>query len=514
MELATIAPSNQVYSSLRNLGLSLLKNQFLVKVSDRVLIYCGDVCGWEWIESTNAMNHLCILLHLHPSANCEVSTRHARRYLKDLDIVECSFDVSTTVCYKRRYEIVDMDDFYELVKCNPFETADDDESYDNSVSILGMKCPHFPRRIPKVQISNSALGTIDVWMRRTFGDSLLTIKWLLGNCMLDPKSDDFVVIITGPSMSGKTTAMNIINALFSCRTAVLDASLLVGKRLLNYNDVTACESARVTMTGRLEFHPSVGINTRNLIEITGGGPITGPNGERVTISQTLFATANYLPMLMSNREWCRPEHTRRFITIETLDRLSTADSRDERSRVPDFSNEEKGQFIAECISTRLLQKNVPLSLENILAALFLGNYTEISQYFGISTSPDDSESLQASRYLAQFTKMKYDILIRCVEVLSPSSIGEINGEKYIKELGMIVYPANVRFSARDYGERYNVTWKNVASFNTEEHSRSASSSGSGSGASRVRNENSKKIYSEGILGHEKWDRLEAVRTTD
>lgn len=45
-----------------------------------------------------------------------------------------------------------------------------------------------------------------MWLRRTFGDSLLTIKRLLGNCMVDPKSDDFVVIITGPSMSGKTTA--------------------------------------------------------------------------------------------------------------------------------------------------------------------------------------------------------------------------------------------------------------------------------------------------------------------
>lgn len=206
MELVTIARSNRVFGSLRNIGLSLLKNQFLIKVSDRVLIYCGDICGWEWIESTNAMNHLCILLHLDPSANCEVSTRHARRYLKDLDIFECSFDTSITACYRRRYEIFDMDDYYELVRCNTFETPDDDDSYDNSVSILGLKCPHFPWRLPKVCISNSALGVIDMWLRRTSGDSLLTIKRLLGNCMVDPKSDDFVVIITGPSMSGKTTA--------------------------------------------------------------------------------------------------------------------------------------------------------------------------------------------------------------------------------------------------------------------------------------------------------------------
>ena len=364
-----------------------------------------------------------------------------------------------------------------------------------------------------------------MWMKRSFGESLATLKWLLGNCMLDPKTDDFVVIITGPSMSGKTTALNIINALFSCRTAVLDSSLLVGKRHLNYSDVTACESARVTMTGRLEFHPSIGINTRNLIEITGGGPITGPNGERVTISQTLFATANYLPMLTSNRGWCRPEHIRRFITIETLDRLSIADSRNERFRVPDFSYEEKGQFIAECISARLLKKNVPLSLENILATLFLGNYTEISQYFCISTSLDNTESLQASKYLAQFTKMKYDILIRCVEVLSPSTIGEIEGEKYIKELGMIVYPSNIRFSTRDYGERYNVTWRNATSVSAEESSGSGSNSGSnsgsgsvsgsGSGSSRVRNKNknSSNIYTDGIVGRGEWDRRETVQTS-
>lgn len=446
-----------ISDALKQLGDNLVSKNCIVRVGDRVAIFCAEIGGWNWLESNTAMNYLSIMLGLVSSVNYEMSTRPARKYLKELNLTKCSF--GTTVCFRNRYDVVDQGTFYELIRCNLFDSDENDKNCDESVSILGMMCPYHPQEISKLRV-NGGMGKIDVWLRRTFGESLSTIKWLLGNCIIEPKSQDYVVMITGPSMSGKTTALNIISSVFENRTAVIDPDLIVGSRNLTYSDVAVCESSRICITGRLDFDASVGINTKNLKELTGGGPVHGLNGEKITLSQTLLATSNYLPKLESNKDWCRPEITRRFITVETLDRISYHGAMHER--VPDFSDEERGYFVAECIASKLGSKYIPIKLECILASLFLGNFAEVSKYFGKSCRFDENESYQATKYLSNFSKMRHDILMRCAEGISRDSVGIVKGRKYLKGLGMLAYAGNEPFPSRDSGESYNVVWRNAS----------------------------------------------------
>lgn len=435
----------------------MLKEFRLANISDEPSIYIDEACGWCSLESASSMNYLCERIGAMAPVNYMIATKPIRNQIRMTEL-PCYY-ISLSVCLRVRYNITETESAFELTQVNVLKGTAMDGVVDGSLSLNGIKMRMYSPVMSKADSSSRMNGNTARWLERTFGDSLTTFMWTLGNCIVEPSISNYLVILTGPSGSGKSTAMSIVNNILRDRTSVLDGSVLVGSRVVTHNDIAFCSGSRVIMSQDLEFTARHGINISNLKAITGGDPIKGADNETIRLSKTIMCTSNYLPKLQDPGVWCRPEHVRRFVALRTTDRLKGSLGA-ANTPLPFMSNNDLSLFTSHCILERLKNPTLIITMRCLFNSLFLGNGDVYIEAFDARPDAEFNESYEATVILCRISGVGLDNLIRSVMGISPTMIFTNIGIHCIRGLVMKapIDPDTIPAMKEDQGT--NVVWMN------------------------------------------------------
>lgn len=419
---------------LEELAQDLATSGRLARVYENVTVYLSEACGWCLLDSALSMAILCQMASISAPVNYETATVPLRTLIKELELPD--YIMGTTVCFKKRYDVIETEEAFLLQEVNMVLTPNATSRIDRSLCMAGIKVSHYCSNMLKSSLAYYKNNKLSIWLQRTFGDSLVTLMWLIGNCIVEPASNNYLTILVGESMSGKSTAINVIADIFEERASVLPSSVIVSSEQITSTQIIYCAGSRVILSQDLEFHPYHGINVANMKIITGGDPIAGSSGQLIRMSKTLIATANYLPTMSSNSAWCRPEHSRRFLAIRTRNRLSDSVSR-ENLPLPFIDKEERSKFVSHCILRRLCRSHIPLSMSNLFLVLFLGNGTHLMSLFETTEKDDPAVSYGATIVLARLAEVSLEMMMTSIIAISPSFVHLVNGSRYIRKLKFI-----------------------------------------------------------------------------
>lgn len=68
--------------------------------------------------------------------------------------------------------------------------------------------------------------------------------WLLGNCIVDPAGQHFVVALVRPNMVGKSAVMRLVQWCFGGAALSVPGILATGEDVIDTSDVTTIENSR------------------------------------------------------------------------------------------------------------------------------------------------------------------------------------------------------------------------------------------------------------------------------
>jgi len=294
--------------------------------------------------------------------------------------------IQKSVCFKRRYAIrlhnndvtgnleyvtLENIDYFENMPAEVLSAISKPGKFiDKSVSIKGMTVLTIPQRIMATQGQEK----ISNWLDKAFKEHAYLLKWILGNALIDPCTNGYVILMVGKSNSGKTSLISLITDVFSGTVGSLDGGYLSGNQQLKKSDIMAANNNRIIVGKDFEFG-STGINVGNIKDLTSGDPFSCD--ELIySIRTTTFNSCNEVPVPMPASISVRPEIAKRFITISNKT-LPT----NEQINIPYFTPEDKCMFIGECLLARTTYDRPPVSLKVFILSMYLGRYEELSKKF-------------------------------------------------------------------------------------------------------------------------------------
>ena len=448
----------------------LLSQGRLANMNGNVILFVSSASGWCLLDSYESTSFLSAEMKTGASVNYDIATKALRAHIKGTRLP--TYVTARTACLSRRYNISETKTSFDLEEVVMDIRGDPGRELDRSMCTSGIKCAYHCPSMTKDWILTRSRGAIGTWLSRTFGDSLSTIMWIVGNTIVEPCSDNYLVLVVGESMSGKSTALRIIGEVFKDRMTALPSSYIVGSRILVASEVEKYTSARILLSQDLEFVESVGLNIANIKMITGGDIITGNSGEAITMSKTVIATCNVLPCPELTSAWCQPQHSRRVLAVMALSRLGQSDGKSNLP-VPHFTEQDVSSFAYRCVLERLSFDNIPLSIRDLFMVLFLGRGEKLLTLFRRKEDVRPEDSYLATISLARITEITYESLILSVKAITPYYICSLNGVEYIKLLCLVEKVDTDKLHPLLESDQNEVVWRNSSrSANASYHNRS------------------------------------------
>ena len=365
-------------------ALQLIECGNVVSIRNSKYIHVGIVGGWVPLNCPESFKFLAETLGADVPVN--YATAAAPLFDKIVKLPCYSILINRSVCFKRRYAIrLHRDNVFGELQYITLENVDQFEGVpselqkelrrlgnpiDRSVSVKGMSLMTIPNRIMIKQWQER----ISDWLDKAFEEHAYLLRWILGNALIDPCSNGYVLLMVGKSNSGKTSLINLITDVFSGTVGSLDGSYLTRKQQLKKSDLMTANSNRIIVGKDFEFG-NTGINVGNIKDLTSRDPFSC--GELTySIRTTSFNSCNKVPIPVPATISVRAEIAKRFITIS-----NKSVPTNEQIDTPYFSSEDKCMFIGECLLARIKCVQPPVSLKVFILSMYLGRYEELSKTF-------------------------------------------------------------------------------------------------------------------------------------
>jgi hypothetical protein len=232
-----------------------------------------------------------------------------------------------------------------------------------------------------------------------------TVRWSIGNALLEPLNTARVVILYGVGNNGKSTMLREIMTMMGPSMTTIDISkTLTGRRSsIPPDEVSALCSCRVAMCGDVDMQGSP-LNIHCIKLMTGGDVLRGVVTNH-TLTCTIMLGTNSLPH--PNSEWTSVACMRRLTVVPMDVDVNTLGGREHPFP---SSRAAHSLWLAGCIGLRLMYSHPPVSTRSLLMTLCGSSYNEVCEVVRSDGSPSDCDIIMANMIVRALILMDIDTM--------------------------------------------------------------------------------------------------------
>jgi len=208
-------------------------------------IYCGHTVGWRPLDSYQCQTHLCEVLQINSPVNYEVSTRSVRSVIRTLPCPTyfppnsvCIRPVRCNVSYSHELDRICLvpslgtEELHLLLasRNSPPEFAQRMELVKKTHCISGIGCKFLPSTVSSNWNRSRVMGCLEMLLP----DCYKLLAWVVGNVLVDPQVQSYVVGVVGESLTGKSTVLRYLRVLFEGAVSNLSPELITGQQAVSY----------------------------------------------------------------------------------------------------------------------------------------------------------------------------------------------------------------------------------------------------------------------------------------
>lgn len=402
-------------------------------------LYDGEVYLWSepssyWcrLVSDRSMREICDVVGAsNVSVNYAIAIRPYAAFMRERSEVLESMPISTCIGF-RRYTLK-----LELDSTLTFKEAQDMVPVaPNSSSLVSQFCysPVTSSFVP-TSVPSNIYGSISQYMEACFSDRLDydTIKWVVGNALIDPVRKSKFLILTGPGGTGKSTMCSIItNACRGCSCNIKS------KYLTSYRDAPKDSELLDIVSSRLAVCAEVDVSLKSvqleLIKSFTGTDAMDISGISTRSYASLIVASNSLYDRDIKPEWYSAALLRRTVAVNMNRSVSLL-----RSTACPLDMAATIEWVLECILTRMRNDNMPVSAFTVLTTLCGAKYSAVSRTIKPSTEAGPRECIAATGALAALLTTSLSELLYYTALISPYALGNWRGVEYIKGIQIVTF---------------------------------------------------------------------------
>lgn len=271
--------------------------------------------------------------------------------------------------------------------------------------------------------------------------NLITVMWMVGNALVDPVARPRTLMLAGSGGTGKSRVLTSIQD--SCTGA--SSAVPVGAMTSTSKDaVQKIMSMAVSSRLLLAYDVNQESSSINLdvIKNLTGGDIISIDGINVKSHCSLLMGTNGLPNATEEGLFATDAIMRRLVIVPMLVNAFEI----EAEHAPTDSNS-RLDFVCECIRLRLCYPVVPVSARTLVMTISMDKYRELSDQLwfydedSYTVNAKPMQHQEAATILTRTLKRDYSTIVHTCGLVSPISLFEYGGEKYIKG----ILPAKYRY---------------------------------------------------------------------
>lgn len=260
-----------------------------------------------------------------------------------------------------------------------------------------------------------------------------TIRWIVGNAILDPGTISKFLLLYGPGGTGKSTVIKAIEALLrGCCSTIKPGTLTDPKDDINMDTAKAIASNRMLTAGEINLETNK-LNLHNVKVMTGHDSIAVPP-IKVTTRCSIVAGCNDLPDPSIQKSWTSTAISRRVVVVV----MNVKTALIPKLQMPD-TVEDLQDFLLSCVYTKLMHPTMPISTRCILYTVLGDKYNEISKKIEIDENVTDQEIFDANTQIEIYLELPLHSLGELAGLVSPDAVTTIadSGISFIKNIRLI-----------------------------------------------------------------------------
>lgn len=254
-----------------------------------------------------------------------------------------------------------------------------------------------------------------------------TVKWVIGNCLLEPTSTPRAMIVFGPGGTGKSTLLNVITEMLegACGT-VPDGTYTNSSKSLSDKVVAQLIGNRMVVCGDADGMES--LNTHAL-KTSVGHDFIDYAGYKTKVICSLTIATNGLPDPIKDREYTSDPVMRRTLCVF----MNTA-----ASLLPQLRRHQDQKvlvdFMCSCLYVRMQHEHVPISSSNVLLTLCGARWVALSREVEECDDPSLDDMIEVLCLIHAYTLIPLDNIAHKASLISRNSVVRVCGRLFLRGL--------------------------------------------------------------------------------
>ncbi|KAF7889370.1 uncharacterized protein EAF01_010863 [Botrytis porri] len=273
-------------------------------------------------------------------------------------------------------------------------------------------------------------GNIETFLYPLFDtdQDMDTLRWHVGNSIVDPGGTPRALILFGPGGTGKTT---VLNTVMECMQGC--CGILPPGTFTSYSSALSPEVKSELVGRRMVTCADVDLDTRpidvNALKSIVGADYIADGMNRFKLSCSLMMASNGLSDPGVSSETLSDAVLRRVVVINLRSTASIL-----TKVAPSERQEDKLDFICSSIYTRLSHTYVPISPRSMLLTICQLQWLAVRDHVEECDEPTIADYQDVLSIVHAYTNLSTDQIMHKAMLISRSGVVEVLGFKYLKGL--------------------------------------------------------------------------------
>ena len=250
-----------------------------------------------------------------------------------------------------------------------------------------------------------------------------TLRWLIGNSLLDPVQEHKVIILCGRGGSGKSTVTRIVEMLMTGCVKPISGAIFADIRITSLPERTipGIVGSRIMIGGDVNFANGV-MNTQVMKSITGNDILRHPTHDILCIraSASVMLCTNVLPDENRTPEYHTPAIMRRLVMLPMR-----TNARNLVSRPEPTDSVQLATFMHKCVAECVACRDMPVSPCVVLTTIFPSRISLLESIVEFSEDATYLECSFATMAVCRHTDTPRTELVSIASEISPAAVWSV-----------------------------------------------------------------------------------------
>lgn len=257
-----------------------------------------------------------------------------------------------------------------------------------------------------------------------------TIRWIIGNALVDPGYSSKFLLLYGPGGTGKSTLIKCIQNMFIGCSGSINSSSLTNKFDMDDKTARIIASMRLVTAGDINLATQQ-LNFHTVKQATGHDSFSIPPFN-ITTRCTIVGGCNNLPNIIDQPEWCTPALSRRVVVVPM--EVSTIDI---PNVVVPTAPEELLEMMLSCVDLFLRTPVMPISMRSVLYTILGSSFELVQHAVKFTEGGDIQDAIDANYELERYFALPFGTIGSSAITISRNIATMVDDRYILKNISVI-----------------------------------------------------------------------------